>query len=95
MNRTEYLLIQLASECNEVAHRVTKALHFGLDEKQAGQPFTNAQRIEQELTDLTAVVGLLQSNGVIEADHDVVAYEQKQDKVTRYMAYAREIGTLK
>lgn len=94
MNRTEHLLSCLAEECAEVAQRVSKALRFGLDEVQPGQPLANAERIAGELVDLLAVVGMLESEGIIEVPRDQVAINRKKDKVRTFMAYAAECGAL-
>ena len=93
MNRNEYLLTQAASECNEVAHRVTKAMHFGLQESQPGQYQTNAQRIVEEYVDLCAVMEMLEDAGLLKmptkAEGDLLAASKKA-KVEHFMAYARE-----
>jgi hypothetical protein len=99
MNRSEYLLVQAASECNEVAHRITKALHFGLDECQPGQEESNAQRIISEFIDLVAVMDMLDEAGLLsvpsreEAEPAVAA---KKAKVEHFIAFAQnECGTVK
>ena len=94
MNHKEYLLVQAASECNEVAHRITKALHFGLDEVQPGQPLTNAERIAGELLDLFATLEMLEDEGMISNPCDPGAVRAKKEKVRKFMAYAQECGTL-
>lgn len=94
MNHTEHLLSCLAEECAEVSQRVSKALRFGLTEVQPGQPLTNAERIADELVDLLAVVGMLESEGVLDVPRDPVAINRKKDKVRRFMAYAKECGAL-
>lgn len=96
MNRTEYLLAKLAEECAEVGQRATKALTFGVEEVQPGQPCTNAERIMQELADLSAVAGMLQDDGVLPLDvlkfREMV--EAKRLKLDWYMAYSRQKGCL-
>lgn len=47
MNKVEYLLACLAEEAVEVAQRATKAMRFGCNEVQPGQPLCNVQRISQ------------------------------------------------
>lgn len=97
MNRTEYLLTQAASECNEVAHRITKALHFGLDEKQPGQSLSKAERIVGEFVELAAVMQMLEDESLIDfpVGHERNALaEQKRRRVEHFMAYARECGTV-
>lgn len=93
-DRIQYLLWQLASECNEVAHRISKAAQFGLDEKEPEQPFTNRERITQECTDLIAVIQMCVANGIICDPNDKTAIAAKQGKVQTYMDYARAYGTL-
>lgn len=101
MNRTEYLLTQAASECNEVAHRITKALHFGLDEVQPGQPGepeSNAERIVCEYIDLLASVEMLIEDAALtmpSAPTVRALIAKKKAKVEYFMGYARDnCGTL-
>ena len=97
MNREEYLLTCLAEECAEVAQRVSKALRFGLNEVQPGQPFTNAERIADELTDLIAVAHILHQEGAFAGylpDLGGAAQRDKLAKIERFMAISREHGTL-
>lgn len=88
MNETEYLLTTLSEECAEVSQRACKAVRFGLLEIQPGQMEDNTRRIERELADLMAVADLL---GLRVRDEDKAA---KIEKLKKYMAYSREIGTL-
>ena len=101
MNRTEYLLTQAASECNEVAHRITKALHFGLDEVQPGQPGNaenNAERIVGEYIDLLASIEMLIEDAaltMLSSDTVRAMIAEKKAKVEYFMGYARDnCGTL-
>lgn len=50
------LLTILIEECAEVQQRATKALRFGLDEIQPGQPYTNKFRLGSEVGDLLEVL---------------------------------------
>lgn len=92
MNRAEYLLVQAGSEGNEVAHRASKALHFGLQEVQPGKDMTNAQRLAQEYVDLVAVMEMLEEEGLIriptgaELASMVAAKKAKVEKFIRYAA---------
>lgn len=93
MNRTEYLLTQAASECNEVAHRITKALHFGLMEVQPGQDETNAQRIVGEFADLFGVMLMLHEEGALMLPTKAgmqEAADAKKAKVEKFFRYASE-----
>lgn len=93
MNLQEHLLSCLAEECAEVAQRVSKALRFGLEEVQPGQPMNNLERIALELNDLVAIKELLRENGVnLRIDHQAV--EAKKVKVLKFADYARSQGAL-
>lgn len=98
MNRTEYLLTQAASEAMEFAHRITKALHFGLQEVEPGQSKTNAERAVGEFVDLLAVVEMLADEGHISKphpDHAAHDFEVKRRKVEKFIEYARtQCGTV-
>lgn len=98
MDRTEYLLTQAASEACEVAHRVTKALHFGLKEIQPGHGLTNAERIVEEYIQLKGVMQMLEDERIIQfplpRDEDRMV-AAKIARVEDYMEYARKVGSLK
>ena len=101
MNRTEYLLTQAASECNEVAHRITKAMHFGLSEVQPGQsgePESNAERIVGEYIDLLASMEMLIEDASLTMPDNATVralIAKKKAKVEHFMGYARDCGTLR
>lgn len=92
MNREEHLLSCLAEECAEVAHRVSKALRFGLSEVQPGQASDNARRIAAELGDLVAVGNILVNEGSI--PEPMVDTKSKLSKIERFMAISRHQGVL-
>ena len=89
MNETEHLLVILGEECAEVAKETSKALRFGENEVMPGQSLTNRERILCELNDLWAVVEMLNLQHV-----DREAIERKKVKVAKFMAYAKQCGTL-
>lgn len=93
MKKREHLLVILAEECAEVAHRVAKALRFGLDETQAGHDRTNGQRIADEMQDLSAAWQMLRDQ-----EHlpylDFSSIAEKKAKVNRYLEYSESCGTL-
>lgn len=98
MNRAEYLLVQAGSECNEVAHRASKALHFGVEEIEPGQGLTNAQRMAGEFVDLLAVMEMLEEQGLVSipvgAELDALVAIKKA-KVEKYIRYAaQQCGTV-
>ncbi len=95
MTENEHLLLCLAEECDEVGQRVMKALRFGLDEVQAGQPLMNSERIVQELHDLFSVAEILHQRGMLADPYprpETIA--AKEAKIRKYMAIAREQGVL-
>lgn len=94
LNEEQYLLICLMEECDEVSQRAAKALRFGLNEAQPGQDLTNAARITQEINDLFTVIERIENLGMIPATLDAMAINAKHLKITKYMAYSREQGTL-
>ncbi len=94
MNRTEHLLCCLAEECSEVAQRVSKAMRFGLYEEEPGQALNNSKRISVELSDLMAVVEMLQDVGAIGSIEQRLILDKKE-KVKDYLEYSKHCGTLK
>ncbi len=96
MTRTDHLLVCLAEECNEVAQRASKALRFGLDEIQPGQPLSNAERIKQEFVDLLAVWAMLCGSGACEhvSPSDQEAISAKKEKVETFLWYSAGRGRL-
>lgn len=99
MNKSEYLLTCLAEECAEIAHRVSKALRFTLDECQPdlNPPRSNAERIVDEIHDFRAVVELLYEKGILPkapllSEHNAISAKRK--KLDKFMAYSAERGAL-
>lgn len=99
MNTEEYLLVCLMEECQEVSQRISKALRFGLEEVQksnANETRTNRERINYELQDLQAVVGMLieQNDAYQNSVDSFKARQLKREKLLRYMEYSKEQGKL-
>lgn len=96
MNLIEYLLTSLAEECAETAQATTKALRFGLNNIKPGQEQSNLDRLADELEDIKVIIGMLEDNGVvlIPRYESAMKVARKREKVTRFMAYAKAIGTL-
>lgn len=88
MNKTEHLLTILTEESAEIGQEACKAIRFGLDDVKPGQPDDNKRRLEREISQLLGVARLL---GLEVREEDIV---EKIGKVTKYMAYSRERGTL-
>jgi len=91
LDETQYLLICLMEECDEVSQRAAKALRFGLDEVQPGQEFSNRARIQHELNDLMTTVLALGERGQLSQP---CYCPQKRWKIAKFMDYSREQGTL-
>lgn len=97
MTRTEHLLTIFGEECSEVHQRASKALRFGVEEVQPGQPLTNGQRIVQELVDLQAMCDMLQECGVIAWPTPAVWKRMKADKrekVEAFLKFSASRGTV-
>lgn len=95
LSETEYLLVQAMSECNEVAHRLSKAIHFGLEEIQPGQDKTNAQRALEEIFDLCATLEMLRERRILVPgpyDDNMKFIEAKKGRVLKFMNYSRSLG---
>lgn len=91
MNLTETYLTILGEEAVEVALamtiRTSKALRFGLTEAYQGQNQNNAERVAQEMADLTGIYEMLVEAGALPPiDRDLV--EAKKEKVRKYTAYS-------
>lgn len=82
---TRELLEILAEECAEVVQRVTKALRFGMDESQPGQPFTNAARIGHEVGDILATLERLQDINVLRRADVAHGVESKRQQLAKYL----------
>ena len=90
---TEYLLIKLMEECAEVQHACAKALRFG-PESAAVLNETNSDLIQSELHDVGAVASMLEDLGILTLASKPGEFEERRDRIKRYMRRSREIGTL-
>jgi len=94
MERQEHLLTIIIEECDEISQRATKALRFGLTEKQKDQDFTNAQRLVYEFNDLIAVMKMMEREGLLPEIYNGSMQNLKIDKIEQYLKYSSECGTL-
>lgn len=98
MNRREHLLIIAAEECSEVAHRISKALRFGLCEIQPGQPLTNAQRILVEYQELVATIEMLSEENPKEFATgpwlNLPTTNEKKVRIEKFLVFSAKCGTL-
>ena len=96
MNRVDQLLIVLAEEAAEVVQDTTKALRFGHTEIYQLTGQTNVERLVNELNDLTAIVEMLQADGVIPEnfiDREKIA--KKKARVEHFLKYSHSLGRLR
>jgi hypothetical protein len=93
MTREEHLLVILSEECNEVGQRASKALRFGLDEIQAGQHLTNAERITQEMNDLIGVFQML-VNEINVPEINPRKVDDKKYRIEKWLKYSDTNGKL-
>ena len=99
MNEAEHLLTIAAEECAEVAHRLSKALRFGMDEIQSDvtenpERLTNRERIYREYWQLRATLGLAGIDAWHSNEQSRNIEAQKVAKVRRFLEYSRAQGTL-
>lgn len=97
MDRIETLLGILAEECAEVAQRASKAQRFGMSQRQADQPLTNAERITFELNDLYAVVNAIRDepgSGTGFGMRLPSLMMAKRAKIEKYLAPDRDLAAL-
>ena len=90
MNRLQYLLIKLAEEASEISQMALKSSHFGLEEVYNDE--YNKARLQQELTDLNAIVKMLNYEfdfGYEVSDADV---EIKINKVNEWYNHSVTYG---
>jgi NTP pyrophosphatase (non-canonical NTP hydrolase) len=84
IDRETYLLICLSEEASEIIHRASKAIRFGLDEVQPGQASSNRERLCDELSDLLAVVSMLNEEAKLAFEQDQKKEEAKRVRVDHY-----------
>ncbi|WOF75136.1 hypothetical protein QMT40_002799 [Parvibaculaceae bacterium PLY_AMNH_Bact1] len=84
VSREEYLLTCLSEEAAEVIQRASKAIRFGLDSTEPAQTHTNRERLCGELTDLLAIVAMLNDECALAHAHNSELIKAKIDKVDKY-----------
>lgn len=110
MNREQFLLMKLAEECAEVSQRAIKQIQFGADQIQkAGEVaggqgpapkevgLSNAQRLQDEITDLEIIISLLAEANQLTLKTDGPFSDlraKKVEKLNKYLAFARSLGQL-
>jgi hypothetical protein len=101
VNRVEHLLTIIAEESAEVSQRATKALRFGLDEVQQGQPHNNADRMLIEFADLLCSLALLEEADPVFRDAKITyarrlrnLLQVKRIKIEEFLCYSADRGKL-
>jgi len=97
MKKNQFLLLKLIEECVEVAHRASKQMQFGKEEKQKNQEETNATRLKGEILDPLVLIRLLEEEkefSVITLDEYKTAYHEKKEKLQKYLNLSASLGQL-
>jgi NTP pyrophosphatase (non-canonical NTP hydrolase) len=90
MRKSEYLLLKLAEECDEVGQRCSKQITFGPDEIQPGHEENNLQRLRYEVNDVLAMVSIL---GLMpDAITIAAAVERRKVRLEKYWIKSTERG---
>lgn len=93
LSKPVYLLILLIEECAEIIQRACKAIRFGMEEVQPGQPLNNRDRLQEEINDFYGVDQLLYEVG-LSAPSNSLSIAAKKAKVHKYMLYSQNLGIL-
>ena len=91
MNKQEHYLLKIMEECTEVGQRASKAIQFGMEEIQQGQPLTNRERLIQEINNLVCVVEVALESDINDMI-DLEALKAKYLKVEKYRDYQEKIN---
>ena len=83
------VLTVLIEECAEVQQRATKALRFGVDEVQPGQPLSNAARLSVEIGDLLEMIDVAERAGLLSTPHIEEGRGGKRGKLAKFMQTGR------
>lgn len=95
MTRQQHALLKLAEEASEVAERALKAMQFGLDEVEPGQPLSNRERLEYEIRDVMSVTVLLvrlKMVATVEFSSMEEHVRAKLEKIERYYQLSQSLG---
>jgi hypothetical protein len=93
LTRQQRYLIGAEEECLEVGQRISKALLFGIDEVQEGQPLNNRERLIYEFNDLCTMMELALGYPIgMLIDKDMM--QLKREKFEKYLQYSKSLGLL-
>lgn len=100
MNYRDHLLVILMEESAEVTQTCSKALRFGLKDGYPGSGTTNLDDLRTELSQLVAVVNMLEEDLKSDySDEDSALFDahdakRKKEKVNKYLERSRANGRL-
>jgi hypothetical protein len=86
----EALMLAISKQCARAIQRGTKMLRFGVEQVQAEQDKTNADRLSREIGQLFAVIGMAMRAGVLNKDEIAAGEEEKIGKLEKYMQTTQE-----
>jgi len=100
MNYRDHLLVILMEESAEVTQTCSKALRFGLNDGYPGSGTTNLDDLRTELSQLVAVVNMLEED--LKSDYsaeesalfDAADAKQKKEKVDKFLELSYRNGRL-
>lgn len=92
MNRLQYLLIKLAEECSEVSQMALKCAHHGIDNIKPEHTTPNHEMLKGELTDVAAIVDMLEVEFKLDLSPSVAGILKKVDKVNQFYGYSKING---
>lgn len=94
MKYKEHLLAIAAEEATEVAHAISKALRFGLDNIGPNTVMTNAEKIADELSDLEGALQELRSECPEVPQIDEAKVTAKRMRINDFLEVSARQGTL-
>lgn len=84
MNKYQtYLMNCLSEEASEVIQMVSKSFRFGLLNIKDGQEKTNVDRLQEEVTDLLAIITMLIEQNIL-LESSIEDIQKKKDRVNKY-----------
>lgn len=94
MTREQYLFTKLAEEASEVAKIALKTQQFGMGSEHPKKNKDNRTLCHEELTDLVAIVGMLNKETDFGWDPSEEAVLRKEEKVNKYYDICCGLGTV-
>ena len=88
-------LCELATECLAMSKRIKKVMRFSADEVEPApeNTLTNAPRVNAEWNDVIGAMLNLKKKG-FPIEIDLVAIQDKLDKIERFEQHSRDNGTI-